>query len=154
MCSVTLALELMNESQLSFRLALDEPKFIELSKQDEKQVVFCRYLDLCIGSIFSRVAINSTWVDDEENKDKVATVLTNLDKSGNILNIELIDSSGDRQFDILASKSVEISAPFTEVSYLNPKDFKQASEIKFVFEGSLAKEKRIESYNNQLHRTP
>jgi hypothetical protein len=96
----------------------------------------CTTLNECIDSISKRVQANAKWICDTKSNDKNVTVSTLFSRTGEILEINVIQSSEDVEFDNGALKAVLDSAPYVEISMLSETDFKEASKVDFLFTGN------------------
>ncbi|MBS3796952.1 TonB family protein [Pseudoalteromonas sp. BDTF-M6] len=96
----------------------------------------CAGLEACANNIMKRVRENSQWICDKKSNDKLVVVASKLSKSGDIIEVKIQSTSGDKEFDLAAIQAVQNSAPFFELTSLNPKEFKKASSINFSFVGN------------------
>ena len=96
----------------------------------------CSGFDDCVQSITQRVSENSEWICDKKSNNKLVKVLTNMDRKGNIIDIKLMASSGDSEFDEQSKIAVQNSAPFLELATFTESEYEKASEIIFTFVGN------------------
>ncbi|RYV02812.1 hypothetical protein SOPP22_07505 [Shewanella sp. OPT22] len=97
----------------------------------------CIDVKSCAHSIMQRVRENSQWICDQKSNDKVVIIQSSFSKTGKILEIKLISSSDDEEFDNAALNAIKSAVPFVELTMLNPKEFEEASIINFKFIGNV-----------------
>lgn len=96
----------------------------------------CFNLESCSLNIMLRVRDNAKWICDKKSSNKEVSILAKFTRGGLIIDTVVSNSSEDDEFDKAALEAVILSAPFTELSNLNDKDFKEAAEITFKFTGN------------------
>jgi hypothetical protein len=100
------------------------------------QTISCSDIQSCSESIMLRIRKESQSLCNNMTTDKFIVVISTFSRAGDILDINLITSSGIAEFDNIAMDSIKATAPFVELSMLNDADFVEASVINFKFEGN------------------